>query len=59
MLALPVCQQEVKVAYGCMAAQPAETFECHEGAAVIKDGYCDAEQGAFAGCLERLANSRK
>lgn len=59
MLSLPVCQHEVKVAYGCMAGQPTENFECHEGAAVIKDGYCDAEQGAFAGCLERLAKSRK
>lgn len=58
MLSMPVCQHEVKTAYGCMAAQPSENFECHEGIAVIKDGHCDAEQGAFAGCLQRLQTRR-
>ncbi len=52
MLAVPVCRGELEHALACFARQPAEHWQCDEdGDAAIREGYCDAEQGAFAACL--------
>jgi hypothetical protein len=56
MLATPACRGELLAALSCFAKRPASDWECDaDGAASIKDGFCESEQERFATCLERSA----
>lgn len=54
LLAAPECKAQLDVALGCMVREPREHWTCNEdGLASIRDGYCNAEQGAYIECLRR------
>lgn len=55
MRASEICGDELAGFLRCSATHPAEHWECDPmtGAAAIKDGYCDAEQGAVVACMQR------
>ena len=36
----------------CLAEQPASHWDCNDGVAAIKPGYCESQQGNFAYCFE-------
>jgi hypothetical protein len=49
----PVCGELMHAVLVCFGKQPLERWECDEdGNAAIKDGFCDAEQSAFAHCAQ-------
>jgi hypothetical protein len=48
------CRREMAEVLRCLTRQPLAHWECDpEGEAAIKDGYCDQQQGTFAGCLSK------
>ena len=51
------CGNELEGFLRCTEAHPLEHWECdpETRAAAIKDGYCDAEQGAIVACLQRAS----
>jgi hypothetical protein len=52
MQSASTCQRELAATFGCFAKEPVAHWECdEEGNVAIREGYCDAEQGAFAACL--------
>jgi hypothetical protein len=51
-MADPTCAAQMSAATSCMLKEPAANWECTEdGVAAIKEGFCEAEQNAFATCL--------
>jgi hypothetical protein len=54
MASVPTCQPELAAFFRCLSAQPVQNWECLEdGTGAIREGFCDAEQGRFAACLEK------
>jgi hypothetical protein len=48
------CAREMAAVLNCFAREPVAHWSCNEeGEAAIKDGFCDAEQGQFAGCIQK------
>ena len=48
------CREPLLRALRCMVAEPRSRWSCgEEGLASIESGLCDAEQGAFVGCLQK------
>jgi hypothetical protein len=47
------CRAELEAFYACLSGEPTEHWECEDGVAVIRDGYCDTQQERFARCVER------
>lgn len=43
-----VCIPEVQAAATCMLREPSSNWECSDGPAAIKDGFCGAEQAKVA-----------
>ena len=59
MLEDAACRTELVNALRCFAEKPAANWECGEdGLASIREGFCDAEQGHFAACVEKTAEVR-
>jgi len=55
MASVGSCAKQLSSFYECLASQPKEHWECLEdGTGAIRDGYCEAEQAAFAACLGRV-----
>lgn len=54
MAQVPGCAPQFERLYACLASQPLSHWECAEdGVGAIRDGYCEKEQGAAAGCVEK------
>jgi len=50
----PECTAQLSSFFRCLASQSADHWECLEdGTGAIREGFCEAEQAAFAACLER------
>ena len=45
------CGRELRAFLGCLSVQPVQHWECDDGTPSIKEGHCEAEQGAFEKCL--------
>ena len=53
------CKAELTSAFRCFAREPASNWECgEEGIASIKDGYCDAQQARYFGCMAKTMGRR-
>jgi hypothetical protein len=56
MRQIPACAGEMTSVLGCFGREPLAHWECSEdGEPVVKEGYCDAEQGKFVACLQHQA----
>jgi hypothetical protein len=52
----PVCQAEMAGFMRCAAERPKADWECGDDAMpALREGMCDPEQAALAGCLQRHA----
>lgn len=48
------CPEQLADFYQCLSTQPLKAWECLEdGSAAIREGFCEAEQGRFAACLQK------
>jgi hypothetical protein len=53
MAALTPCSLEMAGFYDCLVAEPLKHWECgDDGVAVIREGFCDAEQRKALQCME-------
>ncbi len=52
MLGVSPCGAEMNAVLACMLREPQPHWQCgSDGMAELRDGYCDAEQSAFARCM--------
>jgi len=57
MAKIPGCTTQFERLYACLAAEPLAHWECAEdGVGAIRDGYCEKEQAAAVGCVERQSS---
>jgi hypothetical protein len=54
MLATPICREQTRGFFACIAGETSAHWECdgNTGMPAIKDGYCSEPQRAFFDCLE-------
>jgi hypothetical protein len=54
MAAITPCAQQFDGFYACLDREALTHWECSpEGVPAIRDGFCEKEQAAASGCLER------
>lgn len=60
MASVTPCSEALQSLYRCLVDQPLTHWECAEdGVAAIRDGFCDAEQGQAAACMEAKMQPKK
>lgn len=52
MLDANVCRVHLLKFFSCAEKEPVNHWQCAEGTPAIKDGWCDAQQAAFAACIQ-------
>jgi len=56
MASVAPCTQAFRGLYSCLLREPLTHWECGEDRmGAIRDGYCEQEQEAVAGCMEKLS----
>jgi hypothetical protein len=58
MLASPTCPTELRRFFDCAQNEPVGNWECNKGTPALKNGFCDASQAAFVGCLRSKVTAR-
>lgn len=58
MLSSPTCPTELRRFFDCAQNEPVGNWECNKGTPALKNGFCDATQAAFVGCLRSKVTAR-